>query len=200
MVGTVSSDCPSSQELLRQQLASRAAGWDRPASSLRLQGSFIHLSLAANITVCNLSYPIPRIHANLISLKYYYYSPWAARSRNKAISKQPPNPTGQVPQILQGKKNTHFAEMQAKSISHALNEIYKAWHTLWCALTINLHTHSQMHLPCPVALHCQVLHNLSALKTINKRKCMFKTVRWRERESTSLLKQEKSSVPRLGGK
>lgn len=29
---------------------------------------------------------------------------------------------------------------------------------------------------------------------------MFKTVRWRERESTSLLKQEKSSVPRLGGK
>lgn len=104
MVGTVSSDCPSSQELLRQQLALRAAGWDRPASSLRLQGSFIHLSLAANITVCNLSYPIPRIHANLISLKYYYYSPWAARSRNKAISKQPPNPTGQVPQILQGKK------------------------------------------------------------------------------------------------
>lgn len=36
----VSSDCPSNQELLRRQLASRAAGWDRPASSLRLQGPF----------------------------------------------------------------------------------------------------------------------------------------------------------------
>lgn len=75
VVGIVSSDCPSSQELLRQQLASRAAGWDRPASSLRLQGPFIRLSLATNITVCNLSPPIPRIHVNLISLKYYSHSP-----------------------------------------------------------------------------------------------------------------------------
>lgn len=108
--GSVSSNCPSSQGQLRQQLASRAAGWDRPASSLRLPGSFIHLSLPANNTLCNLSYPIPWIHANLISLKYYYYSPWAARSRNKAISKQPPKPTGQVPRILQGKKNTHFGD------------------------------------------------------------------------------------------
>ena len=89
---------PGQDRLLRQELASCAAGWDRPASSLRLQGPFIRLSLATNITACNLPRPIPRIHVNLISLKKYYsHSPWAARFGNKAISKQPPNPTRQVP-------------------------------------------------------------------------------------------------------
>lgn len=42
-----------------------------------------------------------RIYIKLISLKYYYNSP---RAKNKAISKQPTNPTGQVPQIQQGVK------------------------------------------------------------------------------------------------
>lgn len=89
-------------------------------------------------------------HVNLNSLKYYSHSPWAARYKNKDVSKQPPNPTGQVRRILK-EKNTHFAVGQAKSISHALNEIYKDWHT-WCAHTINLHTHAHTYTAPPALL------------------------------------------------
>lgn len=51
-------------------------------------------------------YPIQFHGFTLISspLKYYYYSPWTSQSGSKAIGKQAPNPSGQVPQIPRGKK------------------------------------------------------------------------------------------------
>lgn len=148
-VWAVRPDCPSSQELLSSFPRVPLAGTDLPAHWGYRVLSFVFLWLQILQCVIYPS-PIPRIHDNLNSLKYYSHSPWTARYKNKDISKQPPNPTGQVPQILK-EKNTHFAVGQAKSIRHALHEIYKDWHT-WCAHTINLHTHAHIYTTPPALL------------------------------------------------
>lgn len=112
-------ECPSSLELATEQLASRAAAWDRAASTAGLLGPFIHLSPDANITVCNLSHPIARINANLISPKILVILsldvPVWEQSRQQTTLK--PKRTGS------SKSEGEKICTEAKSIGHALNEL-----------------------------------------------------------------------------
>jgi len=111
-------------------------------------------------------YPLQFHGCTLISSRSKIYSPCAAESKNKAISKQPPNPTGQVPHIL-SERNTQFAEGTLNQSAMLWMEFKKTpvflSHTM-CSLNKSTHIHS---CTCPVALYRQVLRDLRALRTRN---------------------------------